>query len=180
MDSVDPYLILGATLIDPTGKHAVTITSLIGSGSFAHVYLAEETPLTGETATLTAKAAAATLALSHAQSVSQKGGSGTISGSTLKTQQTAPVTSPSSSSVLPEKRAVKRLFKAGLTEAQLALQKREAEIMKAIEPHQNVVRLLATVEDDECLYLIMEYCDLGMYGDSGRERGLLFCVGEES
>ncbi|KAI9349990.1 kinase-like domain-containing protein, partial [Zopfochytrium polystomum] len=59
--------------------------------------------------------------------------------------------------------AVKRLFKTGLDARQLVLQRQEAELMKAIEPHQNIIRLLATVEDDECLYLIMEYCELDLY-----------------
>ncbi|KAJ1553257.1 hypothetical protein HK405_008466, partial [Cladochytrium tenue] len=112
MDSVDPQAILGTTLVDPTGHHAVILVSLIGSGSFAHVYLAEEVPA------------------GHKR---------------------------------PEKRAVKRLFKEGLDKRQLLLQRQEAEVMKAINPHQNIIRLLATVEDEECLYLIMEYCDLGLY-----------------
>ncbi|KAJ1568166.1 hypothetical protein HK405_003431, partial [Cladochytrium tenue] len=112
MDSVDPQAILGTTLVDPTGRHAVILASLIGSGSFAHVYLAEEIPA------------------GHKR---------------------------------PEKRAVKRLFKEGLDKRQLLLQRQEAEVMKAIDPHQNIIRLLATVEDEECLYLIMEYCDLDLY-----------------
>jgi hypothetical protein len=42
MESVDPLDIIGYTLVDHVGKHPVKILSLIGSGSFAHVYLAEE------------------------------------------------------------------------------------------------------------------------------------------
>jgi serine/threonine protein kinase len=61
------------------------------------------------------------------------------------------------------KRAVKRLFKKGLDSRQLLLQRQEAVIMKALDSHENVVRLLATAEDEECLYLIMEYCELGKF-----------------
>ncbi|KAI9344823.1 kinase-like domain-containing protein, partial [Zopfochytrium polystomum] len=115
MDTVDPAAIIGSTLVDSTGHHAVVLTSLIGSGSFAHVYLAEEVPSLGQQ---------------------------------------------------PERRAVKRLFKEGLDERQLILQRQEAEVMKSIEPHQNIIRLLATVEDDECLYLIMEYYGIDPCGST--------------
>ncbi|KAI8852654.1 kinase-like domain-containing protein, partial [Chytridium lagenaria] len=63
----------------------------------------------------------------------------------------------------PPKRAVKRLFKKGLDARQLMLQRQEAAVMKALDGHNNIVRLLATVEDEECLYLIMEYCELDLY-----------------
>ncbi|KAJ3231444.1 hypothetical protein HDU81_003751 [Chytriomyces hyalinus] len=116
MDECDPADILGTVLVDPVGQHIVRIVSVIGTGSFAHVYLAESLP-----------AASSTLPFES------------------------------------EKRAVKRLFKAGLDERQLVLQRQEAEVMKSMDPHPNVIQLLATVEDADCLYLIMEYCELDLY-----------------
>ncbi|KAJ3232014.1 hypothetical protein HDU81_003341 [Chytriomyces hyalinus] len=92
------------------------MVSVIGTGSFAHVYLAESVAVAS-----------------------------------------------SSASFESEKRAVKRLFKAGLDERQLVLQRQEAEVMKSMDPHPNVIQLLATVEDADCLYLIMEYCELDLY-----------------
>ncbi|KAJ3229398.1 hypothetical protein HDU81_005402 [Chytriomyces hyalinus] len=116
MDDCDPADILGTVLVDPVGQHAVRMVSVIGTGSFAHVYLAESLAVT-----------------------------------------TSPANFES------EKRAVKRLFKAGLDERQLILQRQEAEVMKSMDPHPNVIQLLATVEDADCLYLIMEYCELDLY-----------------
>ncbi|KAI8841784.1 hypothetical protein BJ741DRAFT_593287 [Chytriomyces cf. hyalinus JEL632] len=116
MDNCDPADILGTVLVDPVGQHAVRMVSVIGTGSFAHVYLAESISMT-----------------------------------------TSPANFES------EKRAVKRLFKAGLDERQLILQRQEAEVMKSMDPHPNVIQLLATVEDADCLYLIMEYCELDLY-----------------
>ncbi|KAJ3250623.1 hypothetical protein HDU77_006480 [Chytriomyces hyalinus] len=116
MDNCDPADILGTVLVDPVGQHAVRMVSVIGTGSFAHVYLAESIAVT-----------------------------------------TSPANFES------EKRAVKRLFKAGLDERQLILQRQEAEVMKSMDPHPNVIQLLATVEDADCLYLIMEYCELDLY-----------------
>ncbi|KAI9350863.1 hypothetical protein BDR26DRAFT_1003673 [Obelidium mucronatum] len=115
MEECDPAEILDTVLIDAVGRHAVRIQSVIGTGSFAHVYLAESVALGGE------------------------------------------------ADFVPEKRAVKRLFKAGLDERQLLLQRQEAEVMKAMAPHPNVIQLLATVEDEQCLYLVMEYCELDLY-----------------
>ncbi|KAJ3018493.1 UNVERIFIED_CONTAM: hypothetical protein HDU68_011134 [Siphonaria sp. JEL0065] len=115
-EECDPAEIIDTILVDAAGRHAVRIVSVIGTGSFAHVYLAESVSL-------------------------------------LETDEAFVV----------EKRAVKRLFKAGLDERQLLLQRQEAEVMKAMAPHQNVIQLLATVEDEHCLYLIMEYCELDLY-----------------
>ncbi|KAJ3406097.1 hypothetical protein HDU80_000173 [Chytriomyces hyalinus] len=115
-DDCDPADILGTVLVDPVGHHAVRMVSVIGTGSFAHVYLAESVAVAS-----------------------------------------------SSTSFESEKRAVKRLFKAGLDERQLVLQRQEAEVMKSMDPHPNVIQLLATVEDADCLYLIMEYCELDLY-----------------
>ncbi|KAJ3309849.1 hypothetical protein HDU76_003508 [Blyttiomyces sp. JEL0837] len=148
MDTVDPHAIIGSTLVDPTGKHAVRISSLIGSGSFAHVYLAEEIPL-GSSSSTTSSSTTTTTLSPQATSPSYPSSDG---------RYTPQPTPPPS-----EKRAVKRLFKAGLDARQLLLQRQEAEVMKAIDPHQNVIQLLATVEDEECLYLIMEYCELDLY-----------------
>ncbi|KAJ3318606.1 hypothetical protein HDU76_000783, partial [Blyttiomyces sp. JEL0837] len=72
-------------------------------------------------------------------------------------------TSSSMPPFVPQKRAVKRLFKRGLDARQLVLQRQEAVVMKAVEGHDNIVKLLATVEDEESLYLIMEYCELDLY-----------------
>ncbi|KAJ3242205.1 hypothetical protein HDU81_006617 [Chytriomyces hyalinus] len=59
--------------------------------------------------------------------------------------------------------AVKRLFKEGLDAKQLVLQRHEVNIMKDIGPHKNIVPLIGTVEDTQCLYLAMEYCEMDLY-----------------
>ncbi|KAJ3132465.1 hypothetical protein HK100_005266 [Physocladia obscura] len=61
----------------------------------------------------------------------------------------------------PVRRAVKRLFKDGLDAKQRDMQRQEAVFMKDLCDHPSVVPLLGTVEDNECLYLIMEYCEMG-------------------
>ncbi|KAJ1552513.1 hypothetical protein HK405_011053, partial [Cladochytrium tenue] len=163
MEHVDPRAILGATLVDPTGRHAVVLRSLIGSGSFAHVYLAEELPQKPSSPAPQGSAQPLLLAPTTA-------GGEWPAGASPPATPTSPTTpgSPGAIPVSParphgEKRAVKRLFKQGLDRRQQLLQRQEAEVMKAIAPHLNIVRLLATVEDDESLYLIMEYCELDLY-----------------
>ncbi|KAJ3074055.1 hypothetical protein HDU98_012250 [Podochytrium sp. JEL0797] len=106
MDHCTPDEILGFVLVDSVGRNAVAMRSVIGTGSFAHVYLGEVLA-TGD------------------------------------------------------KRAVKRLFKHGLDDKQLLLQRQEADVMRILPKHENIIELLATVEDEECLYLVMEYCELG-------------------
>ncbi|KAJ3208440.1 hypothetical protein HDU82_002489 [Entophlyctis luteolus] len=65
---------------------------------------------------------------------------------------------------LPEgRRAVKRLFKEGLDPKQLELQLREVTIMQDLGPHECIVPLIGTVEDDECLCLVMDYCEMDLY-----------------
>ncbi|KAJ3142642.1 hypothetical protein HK100_011932 [Physocladia obscura] len=70
----------------------------------------------------------------------------------------------------PIRRAVKRLFKDGLDAKQLELQRQEVVIMKDLCDHSSVVPLLGTVEDSECLYLIMDYCEMDLY-DAITKRG---------
>ncbi|KAJ1548461.1 hypothetical protein HK405_003101 [Cladochytrium tenue] len=168
MEHVDPRAILGATLVDPTGHHAVVLRSLIGSGSFAHVYLAEELPQ--KPSSPAPQGSAPSLLLSPATAGGEPAVASWPAGASPPATPTSPTTpgSPVGTPVPParphgEKRAVKRLFKQGLDRRQQLLQRQEAEVMKAIAPHLNIVRLLATVEDDESLYLIMEYCELDLY-----------------
>ncbi|KAJ3204584.1 hypothetical protein HDU67_009410, partial [Dinochytrium kinnereticum] len=172
MDAVDPLAILGTTLVDSTGKHAAKIISLIGSGSFAHVYLAEDALFSSPTSPTTTSATPyhATTSSPHASAM------GGIIPSTPSPQSGSAPPSPTQGggsqfgvggaedgAVAAPRRAVKRLFKKGLDARQLMLQRQEAAVMKALDGHNNIVRLLATVEDEECLYLIMEYCELDLY-----------------
>ncbi|KAI9105384.1 kinase-like domain-containing protein [Phlyctochytrium arcticum] len=59
--------------------------------------------------------------------------------------------------------AVKCLFKHNLTPTQLQIQHREAAIMAHLSGHPNIVHLYKKVETDECLYLVMEYCDTDLF-----------------
>ncbi|KAJ3357695.1 hypothetical protein HDU83_004850 [Entophlyctis luteolus] len=152
-EETDPKDILGTVLIDPMGRHAVRIVSVIGTGSFAHVYMAETVPIPGAVNISTVASAGASV------SSASIAGSQVINGTDTSSAH-------NESHFEPEKRAVKRLFKAGLDERQLLLQRQEAEVMKAMAPHPNIIQLLATVEDQDCLYLIMEFCELGEYRSS--------------
>ncbi|KAJ3104337.1 hypothetical protein HDU97_009310 [Phlyctochytrium planicorne] len=156
MDAVDPLAIIGTTLVDPTGKHAARIVSLIGSGSFAHVYLAEDA-LHSSTSPTTPhpNSSRPSSPDSHHPSFSTDATANPMG------EMMNHVGNPSTT--VSPKRAVKRLFKKGLDPRQLMLQRQEAAVMKALDGHNNIVRLLATVEDEECLYLIMEYCELDLY-----------------
>ncbi|KAJ3194235.1 hypothetical protein HK101_003208 [Irineochytrium annulatum] len=157
MDSVDPALMVGSTLVDASGKVAVRITSLIGSGSFAHVYAAEEV----ETSVLAAVAADRLLSTSPVNTITPSPSANFFTNlASAGGTPTSP--SPLSTSTTGVKRAVKRLFKKGLDARQLMLQRQEVAIMKALQS-PNIVQLLATVEDEECLYMIMEYCELDLY-----------------
>lgn len=59
--------------------------------------------------------------------------------------------------------AVKTLFKKGLTEEQVDIQRMEAELHGSLTNVPNVVKLHETLEDDECLYLVLEYCTDDLY-----------------
>ncbi|KAI8616569.1 kinase-like domain-containing protein, partial [Chytriomyces sp. MP71] len=61
------------------------------------------------------------------------------------------------------RKAVKRLFKEGLDQRQLRLQRHEVLIMNEIGPHSNIVPLIGTVEDEKSLYLVMDYCEMGKW-----------------
>ncbi|KAI9352754.1 hypothetical protein BDR26DRAFT_849815 [Obelidium mucronatum] len=60
------------------------------------------------------------------------------------------------------RRAVKRLFKEGLDAKQLELQRHEVVIMKDLCDHENITK--------QCLYLIMDYCEMDLY-DAITKRG---------
>jgi hypothetical protein len=59
--------------------------------------------------------------------------------------------------------AVKCLFKQGLSSAQLALQRREAELLTRLADHEGIIRLHAVSEMPSFLFLIMDRCDEDMF-----------------
>ncbi|RKO87812.1 kinase-like domain-containing protein [Blyttiomyces helicus] len=63
--------------------------------------------------------------------------------------------------------AVKSLCKAGLSPPQIAIQRREANVMRKLTGHPNIVRLVRTIETPQYLYLVMEYCEMDLYDVSG-------------
>ncbi|KAJ3131656.1 hypothetical protein HK100_006145 [Physocladia obscura] len=157
------------------GRHAVRILSVIGTGSFAHVYLAETVPLSSDAVSINGTSnGGVDIGNSNSRSIGgdslslANGAASNSISSRINNMNNSAIPLSDPSFVVPthfeaERRAVKRLFKAGLDERQLLLQRQEAEVMKAMDPHPNVIQLLATVEDHECLYLIMEYCEFDLY-----------------
>jgi len=69
--------------------------------------------------------------------------------------------------------AIKQLDKASLPRRGVTRQdiEREIQMMKAC-PHDNITQLFNTFEDDKSIYLALEYCDGGDFGDKVKERGL--------
>mmetsp|Transcript_64856 Transcript_64856/g.140723 ORF Transcript_64856/g.140723 Transcript_64856/m.140723 type:complete len:525 (+) Transcript_64856:185-1759(+) len=69
--------------------------------------------------------------------------------------------------------AVKQLNKAafprrGISRADIL---REVEVMKALS-HENITSLFSYFEDDDSMFLALEYCDGGDFGDKVQERGM--------
>lgn len=69
--------------------------------------------------------------------------------------------------------AIKQLDKASLPRRGVRRSdiEREVAMMQACE-HANITRLFGTFEDDSKIYLALEYCDGGDFGDKVKERGL--------
>lgn len=69
--------------------------------------------------------------------------------------------------------AIKQLDKATMPKRQVSRKdiEREVELMKAVK-HENVTTLYDTYEDDRSIYLALEYCDGGDFGDKVQERGM--------
>ncbi|KAI8908346.1 kinase-like domain-containing protein [Gorgonomyces haynaldii] len=61
-----------------------------------------------------------------------------------------------------QKVAVKCLYKQGLTSSQLALQMSEANLLTTLK-HDNIIKLLETIETDDCVYLVLEYCETDLF-----------------
>eukprot|EP00930_Biecheleria_cincta_P014897 TRINITY_DN12618_c0_g1_i1.p1 TRINITY_DN12618_c0_g1~~TRINITY_DN12618_c0_g1_i1.p1 ORF type:complete len:471 (-),score=73.24 TRINITY_DN12618_c0_g1_i1:118-1530(-) len=69
--------------------------------------------------------------------------------------------------------AVKQLDKASLPKRGVRRQdiEREVAILKLVS-HENVTKLHATWEDDQSMYIALEFCDSGDLGDKLKERGM--------
>jgi serine/threonine protein kinase len=69
--------------------------------------------------------------------------------------------------------AVKQLDKATMPKRQVSRKdiEREVELMKAVK-HENITQLFDTFEDDKSIFLALEYCDGGDFGDKVKERGM--------
>lgn len=69
--------------------------------------------------------------------------------------------------------AVKQLDKASMPRRGVKREdiEREINVMQAMN-HENVLRLLDTFEDHSSIFLALEYCDGGDFGDKVNERGL--------
>ncbi|KND01276.1 RAN protein kinase [Spizellomyces punctatus DAOM BR117] len=68
--------------------------------------------------------------------------------------------------------AVKCLFKSNLTPTQLALQHNEATVMSLLSGHDHIVKLFKTIDTDDCLYLVLEYCDTDLFDLIEKRNGL--------
>ncbi|KAI9330696.1 kinase-like domain-containing protein, partial [Zopfochytrium polystomum] len=68
-----------------------------------------------------------------------------------------PVSSSSNASSLPV--AVKCLFKQGLASDQLELQRTEADILRRLGGHPNIVKLISVSESSTFLFLVLDRCD---------------------
>lgn len=68
--------------------------------------------------------------------------------------------------------AVKQLEKASMPRRGVRQQdiENEIQVMRAVE-HRNVTKLLANFEDSENIWIALEYCDGGDFGDKVKERG---------
>jgi serine/threonine protein kinase len=75
--------------------------------------------------------------------------------------------------------AIKQLEKAAMPRRGVRQQdiEREINVMQALQ-HENVTRLLDTFVDQKSIYLALEYCDGGDFGDKVKERGLAVSEGE--
>lgn len=69
--------------------------------------------------------------------------------------------------------AIKQLDKGSMPHRCVTRQDivQEISIMKIFK-HQNIIQLFDTFEDNTCIYLALEYCDGGDFGDKIREQGL--------
>jgi len=69
--------------------------------------------------------------------------------------------------------AIKQLDKAGMPKRQVTRKdiEREVELMKAVK-HENITQLFDTFEDDQSIFIALEYCDGGDFGDKVKERGM--------
>ncbi|KAJ3355115.1 hypothetical protein HDU83_004012 [Entophlyctis luteolus] len=59
--------------------------------------------------------------------------------------------------------AVKCLMKFGADPKKMAMQKREVKAMEDLNGHPNVIKLIRTVESDEWLLIVMEFCQIDLY-----------------
>ncbi|KAJ3022613.1 UNVERIFIED_CONTAM: hypothetical protein HDU68_009022 [Siphonaria sp. JEL0065] len=62
-----------------------------------------------------------------------------------------------------QKCAVKCLMKAGADPKKMAMQKREVNAMEDLNGHPNVIRLIRTVDTQEWLLIVMEFCQIDLY-----------------
>mmetsp|Transcript_125569 Transcript_125569/g.250516 ORF Transcript_125569/g.250516 Transcript_125569/m.250516 type:complete len:335 (-) Transcript_125569:14-1018(-) len=69
--------------------------------------------------------------------------------------------------------AIKQMDKEHMKRNNISMSdiKREVAVMKACA-HENITRLLEACEDEECAYLVLEYCECGDLCDKIEERGL--------
>jgi serine/threonine protein kinase len=69
--------------------------------------------------------------------------------------------------------AIKQLDKATMPKRQVTRKdiEREVELMKAVK-HENITQLYDTFEDERSIFLALEYCDGGDFGDKVKERGM--------
>jgi serine/threonine protein kinase len=66
--------------------------------------------------------------------------------------------------------AVKCLFKQGLTHRELRAQLAEAKLLARLS-HPNIVSLIKTVDDEDAVYLIQEYCQTDLFDSILRTKG---------
>jgi serine/threonine protein kinase len=68
--------------------------------------------------------------------------------------------------------AIKCLYKTGLSDNQLLIQKEEVDILSKLTEHDFIISLLETIETEDHLYMVMEYCETDLF-DGITNGGLL-------
>jgi serine/threonine protein kinase len=62
-----------------------------------------------------------------------------------------------------EKKAIKCLYKQGLSHQQLLLQREEVEMLRELNGHPHIIQLLETVETKDHYYMVLEFCEIDLF-----------------
>jgi 5'-AMP-activated protein kinase catalytic alpha subunit len=59
--------------------------------------------------------------------------------------------------------AIKIIFKEEFTENELAMLSREAEMLRTLAPHPNVILFKEQIDEIDYCYLVLEYCETDLF-----------------